>query len=116
MIVVEFDNYFQEQRYQSQTKLQYPALSIGLLTESGKLRMECIFEHCTIVFALCREVISLKLLMYYYYYIFHSAFVYFYCLFHCFLLFKVYMCVFLFRFTEQVTTRMEHRSDTAIIG
>ena len=27
----------------------------------------------------------------------------------------VYMCVFLFSFTEQVTTRMEHRSDTAII-
>ena len=73
MIVDELDDYCQEQRFQSQTKLQYPALSIG----SGKLKYQDLnvskwnvyLEHCTIVFALCRGLISLQLLMYYYYYI-----------------------------------------------
>ena len=54
MIVVEFDNYFQEQRFQSQTKLQYPALCIGLLSESkyqdlNVSKWNVYFDYCVCI-------------------------------------------------------------------
>ena len=87
-----------------QTKLHYPALSIELLTESGKLKyQDSNMSKCNAflmyivllpLFTLCRDVVSIQLLKNYYY-TFHSAFV---CMYFTafFITFSCLMCICMF--------------------